>query len=39
VTLSGRQAQVSVPISGNEDGAIINVELVVCNAKIERWVK
>jgi hypothetical protein len=39
VTLSGRQAQVSVPISGNEDGAIVNVELVVCNAKIERWVR
>ena len=37
VTLSGRQAQVSVSISGNENGAIINVELVVCNAKIERW--
>ena len=37
VTLSGRQAQVSVPISSNENGAIINVELVVCNAKIERW--
>jgi hypothetical protein len=37
VTLSERQAQVSVPISGNENGAIINVELVVSNAKIERW--
>jgi hypothetical protein len=37
VTLSERQAEVSVPISGNENGAIINVELVVCNAKIERW--
>ena len=38
-TLSGRQAQVSVPVSSNEDGAVINVELVVCNAKIERWVR
>jgi len=37
VTLSERQAQVSVSISGNENGAIINVELVVCNATIERW--
>ena len=37
VTLSERQAQVSVPISGNENGAIINVELVVSNTKIERW--
>jgi hypothetical protein len=37
VTLSERQAQVSVPISGNANGAIINVELVVGNTKIERW--
>jgi hypothetical protein len=37
VTLGERQAQVSVPISGNENGAIINVELVVSNTKIERW--
>jgi hypothetical protein len=37
VILGGRHAQVSVPISGNEDGAVINVELVVCNAMIERW--
>jgi len=37
VTLSERQAQVSVSISSNENGTIINVELVVCNAKIERW--
>jgi hypothetical protein len=36
-TLGERQAQVSVPISGNENGAIINVELVVSNTKIERW--
>jgi hypothetical protein len=34
VTLSGRQAQVSVPVSGN---AVINVELVVSNTTIERW--
>ena len=37
VTLGNLQAQVSVPISSSVDGAIINVELVVCNAKIERW--
>ncbi|MGD9131043.1 MAG: hypothetical protein PVH73_05665 [Candidatus Bathyarchaeota archaeon] len=36
-TINERQAQVSVPISGNENGAIINVELVVSNTKIERW--
>jgi hypothetical protein len=37
VTLSGRQAQVSVPVSGNANGAVINVELVVSNTTIERW--
>ncbi|MCW4035367.1 MAG: hypothetical protein NWF03_08400 [Candidatus Bathyarchaeota archaeon] len=37
VTLSGRQAQVSAPIESNANGAIINVELVVCNTTIERW--
>ncbi len=37
VTLGESQAQVSVPISSNENGAIINVELVVCDTKIERW--
>ena len=39
VTLSEREAQISVPISGNENGAIINVELVISNMKIERWEK
>jgi len=37
VSLSELQGQVSVPISSNADGAIINVELVVCNIKIEWW--
>lgn len=37
VNLDGLQGQVSVPISSNANGAIINVELVVCNIKTERW--
>jgi hypothetical protein len=37
VSLDGLQGQVSVPISSNANGAIINVELVVCNIKTERW--
>jgi hypothetical protein len=39
VTLSERDAQVYVPVSGNENGAIINVELVVCNMTIERGLR
>ena len=35
-SLGELQRQVSVPISSNTDGAIINVELVVCNIKTER---
>lgn len=37
VSLDELQRQVSVPISSNVDGAIINVELVMCNIKTERW--
>jgi hypothetical protein len=37
--LGGVQGQVSIPISSTAYGAIINVELVVCNVKIERWVR
>jgi len=39
VTLSERDAQVSVPISSNENGTIINMELVVSNTKIERGLR
>jgi len=35
----GVQGQVSIPISSTAYGAIINVELVVCEVKIERWVR
>lgn len=38
-TLDGVQGQVTIPISSNSNGAIINVELVVCNVTIERWVR
>ena len=38
-TLGVTQGQVTVPISNDINGAIINVELVVCNVTIERWVR
>jgi hypothetical protein len=38
-SLDGIQGQVSIPISSTAYGAIINVELVVCDIKIERWVR
>jgi len=38
-TLGGRLAGLSIPVSSNGYGAIINVELVVCNVKVERWVR
>ena len=38
-SLGGAQGQVAIPISSDTNGAIINVELVVCNATIERWVR
>lgn len=39
VTLSEQTAQVSVPISSNANGAIINIELVICNIEIERGLR
>jgi hypothetical protein len=38
-TLDGTRGQVTVPISSDINGAIINVELVVCYITIERWVR
>jgi len=38
-TLGGTQGQVTVPVSSDINGAIINVELVVCYITIERWVR
>jgi len=35
-TLDGEEDQVSLPVSSNANGAIIRVELVVCNIRVER---
>jgi hypothetical protein len=37
--LDGVVGQVSVPVSSTASGAIINVETVLCNVAIERWVR
>jgi len=37
--LEGVSGQVSVPISSTASGAIINVEIVLCNITIQRWVR
>ncbi len=39
VSLGGTRGQVTIPISTDSNGAIINVELVICNVTIERWVR
>jgi len=36
VRLNGEEGQVSVPISSNQNGAIVQVELVVCQIRIAR---
>jgi len=38
-TLDGVSGQVSIPVSGTASGAIINVEIVLCNVTIQRWVR
>jgi hypothetical protein len=38
-SLDGINGKVSIPISSTAYGAIINVELVVSNVKIERWMR
>ena len=37
--IEGTSGQVSIPVSGTASGAIVNVETVLCNVAIERWVK
>ena len=37
--LDGAVGRVSVPVSGTASGAVINVEMVLCNVTIERWVR
>jgi hypothetical protein len=38
-TLDGVSGQVSIPVSSTASGAIINVEIVLCNITIQRWVR
>jgi hypothetical protein len=38
-SLDGIPGQISIPISGNAGGTMINVELVVCEVKIETWIR
>jgi len=38
-SLGETQGRVAVPISSDNNGAIINVELVICNVAVERWVR
>jgi len=37
--LDGVSGQVSIPVSSTASGAIINVEIVLCNVTIQRWVR
>jgi hypothetical protein len=37
--LDGVSGQVSIPVSSTASGAIINVEIVLCNITIQRWVR
>jgi hypothetical protein len=37
--LDGAVGQVSIPVSSTASGAIINVEMVLCNVAIQRWVR
>jgi hypothetical protein len=37
--LDGVQGQVSIPISGSSSGAVVNLDLIVCDVKIERWIR
>jgi hypothetical protein len=37
--LEGVSGQVFIPVSSTASGAIINVEVVLCNVAIQRWVR
>jgi len=37
--LDGVQGRVSIPISGSSSGAVVNLKLIVCDVKIERWIR
>jgi hypothetical protein len=36
-SLNGAQGQISVPISGGVNGAEVNLNLILCDVKIENW--
>lgn len=38
-TLDGQNGSVIVPITTTSSGAVINIETVVCNIAIERWIR
>jgi len=38
-SLDGIPGQLSIPISSNANGTIINLELVFCEVKIETWTR
>ncbi len=37
--LDGVSGQVSIPVASTANGAIINVEMVLCNVEVQRWVR
>ncbi len=37
--LDGASGSVSIPIASTTEGAVINIETVVCNIEIERWIR
>jgi hypothetical protein len=36
--MEGTQGQLTVPVSSTANGAVIDVELIVCDITIQRWV-
>lgn len=39
VSLNGIQGQIAIPLSSTVSGANINIEVIACNIRIERWVR
>ncbi|MEJ5327533.1 MAG: hypothetical protein WHU54_04700 [Candidatus Bathyarchaeia archaeon] len=37
--LGGSSSSVNIPITSSTSGAVINIELVICNITIQRWVR
>lgn len=38
-SIESASGQVSIPVSSTASGAIINIETVLCNVKIQRWIR